>query len=495
MTSQPLKGITLLGLGPGNPSSLTRQAWEILQNSEEVYLRTRRHPVVAEFPAGLRVHSFDELYEDGETAGELQRRIVERILELGRRPQGVLYAVPGHPFIAESSGTEIARRAQAEGLPLQVVDGMSFLEPVVSALGIDPFPQLSLVDALELAAAHMPSFPPSAPAIIAQIGSPGLATAVKRTLRTVYPADFEVRLVHYAGLPQERVETARLDQLDRSPENGPLSSLYLPALSPGSSLEAFQEIIAHLRAPDGCPWDREQNHASLRTYLLEEAYEVLTALDAGDPDAMREEFGDLLLQIVLHAQIASESGTFTMADILQGVYSKIVRRHPHVFGDHRAKDAQAVLQNWEKLKAEERAEKGKAEASLLSGVALALPALVQAEEYQRRAARVGFDWPEIQGVLAKVEEELQEVYAAREDGERAGEVGDLLFAVVNLARWYHIDAESALRESNARFRERFGFIEAEARRLGKDLSEMPLEEMEALWQAAKKREVGNGRGG
>lgn len=247
MTSQPLKGITLLGLGPGNPSSLTRQAWEILQNSEEVYLRTRRHPVVAEFPAGLRVHSFDELYEDGETAGELQRRIVERILELGRRPQGVLYAVPGHPFIAESSGTEIARRAQAEGLPLQVVDGMSFLEPVVSALGIDPFPQLSLVDALELAAAHMPSFPPSAPAIIAQIGSPGLATAVKRTLRTVYPADFEVRLVHYAGLPQERVETARLDQLDRSPENGPLSSLYLPALSPGSSLEAFQEIIAHLR--------------------------------------------------------------------------------------------------------------------------------------------------------------------------------------------------------------------------------------------------------
>jgi tetrapyrrole methylase family protein/MazG family protein len=487
MKSPATPGITLLGLGPGDPLALTRQAWETLQQAEEIYLRTRQHPVVSGFPGSLRVHSFDELYENGASFEGLYSRIVERILELGRRPQGVLYAVPGHPYIAEATGPEIARRARAEGLPLRVVDGMSFLEPIISLLEIDPFPQTALVDALELAAAHTPSFPPSAPAIIAQIHSRAVASEVKLTLMAVYPDDFEVQLMHAAGTPAARVERLKLYEIDRSPSIGLLTSLYLPALSPAGSLEAFQEVIAHLRAPDGCPWDREQTHASLRPYLLEEAYEVLTALDAEDPDAMREEFGDLLLQVVLHAQIAEENGDFNLADILQGIHVKIVRRHPHVFGDHTAKDAQAVLQNWEKLKAVERAEKGKGEASLLDGVALALPALVQAEEYQKRAARVGFDWPAIQGVMAKVEEEMQEVYSAPDAGERAKEVGDLLFAVVNLARWYHIDAESALREANTRFRKRFTFIEEAARRQAKAVNDFSLDEMEALWQSAKSR--------
>ncbi len=194
-----------------------------------------------------------------------------------------------------------------------------------------------------------------------------------------------------------------------------LTSLYVPALGAATSFEAFQEVIAHLRAPDGCPWDREQTHDSLRPHLLEEAYEAVTALDAGDTDAMREEFGDLLLQIVLHAQIASEIGEFSMADILQGIHSKIVNRHPHVFGDLILKDVDGVLQNWEKLKAAERIANGKSEAGLLDSVPLALPALAQADQYQRRAARVGFDWTEIEGVLDKVREELDEVRSAPDD--------------------------------------------------------------------------------
>ena len=251
------------------------------------------------------------------------------------------------------------------------------------------------------------------------------------------------------------------------------------------SFEAFQEVIAHLRAPDGCPWDREQTHKTLRSHLLEEAYEVIAAIDIDDPQAMREEFGDLLLQIVLHTQIASEYGEFTMSDVLRGINTKIISRHPHVFGDLDLKDMDKVLLNWERLKEEERRANGKAGESLLDGIALALPALVQAGEFQRRAARVGFDWPEIQGVVDKVNEEWAEVGAASDQEERVHEIGDIIFALVNLARWYDVDAESALREANARFRDRFASIESAAHSQGRSISDLALDEMEALWQSAK----------
>jgi tetrapyrrole methylase family protein/MazG family protein len=309
---------------------------------------------------------------------------------------------------------------------------------------------------------------------------------VKLTLNSLYPDEHPVQLVHAAGTPAQLVEHLKLFEIDRSPHIGLLTALYLPPLGSTTSFEAFQEVIAHLRAPDGCPWDKEQTHKSLRPHLLEEAYETLAALDDEDPAAMREEFGDLLLQIVLHAQIASEAGEFTMADILHGIHTKIVHRHPHVFGDVDLKDVDGVLQNWERLKARERAANGKAHASLLDGISVALPALVQAEEYQKRAARVGFDWAEIQGVMDKVEEEMEEVRSASQPAERAAELGDLLFAVVNLSRWYDVDAESALREASARFRKRFSHIESEARLNGKSVADLSLEEMDELWKIAKK---------
>jgi tetrapyrrole methylase family protein/MazG family protein len=209
-------------------------------------------------------------------------------------------------------------------------------------------------------------------------------------------------------------------------------------------------------------------------------------MDAEDVDGMREELGDLLLLILLHTQIASDDGEFTIADVLSGVNTKIVYRHPHVFGDFKVKDQQHLLQNWERLKAQERLENGKADLSLLDGVSLALPALAQAEKYQQRAARVGFDWPDVQGVLDKLEEELQEVHQAEGGEARAAEIGDLLFAVANLARWYKVEPESALREANARFRQRFAFIERAARAQGRAVSDLSLDEMEALWQQAKK---------
>ena len=479
-------GVTLLGLGPGDPLLLTRQAWLLLESIPEIYLRTTHHPVVAGFPPSLKVNSFDHLYESGESFEDIYAKIVEQIIDLALRPGGVVYAVPGHPFVAEATAPEIARLARDKQIQVNVIEGLSFLEAVFSSLGIDPLPQTVILDAFELARSHVPLFPPDYPSIIAQIHSKAMASDVKLTLMEVYPDEHPIQLVHLAGTPHVLIEQLSLYELDRSEHIGLLTTLYLPPLAKGSSFESFQEVIAHLRAPDGCPWDREQTHQTLRAHLLEETYEVLAALDNEDPQALREELGDLLLQIVLHTQIAVDDGTFKMPDVLSGVYNKIVSRHPHVFGEVQVADAEGVLRNWEHLKAVERENSGQAHVSLLEGVAPALPALSQALTYQVRAARVGFDWPDIGGVLNKVLEEVAEVRQAEDIQAISAELGDLFFSLVNLARWNKVDPESALREANFRFRERFGFIEKTAREQNRSLTDLSLDEMEELWQLSKR---------
>jgi tetrapyrrole methylase family protein/MazG family protein len=481
-----MTGITLLGLGPGDPTKLTREAWDVLVSADQVWLRTMQHPTVAGLPSALKIHSFDELYENGDSFDEVYSGIVEKVLELGKSPKGVVYAVPGDPFVAEATCPEIAQRARNLGLPLKIVSGLSFLEPVFAALGLDPNPRLILMDAIELSQAHVPNFPLDMPILVAQVYSRLVAAEVKVTLNTTYPDEHPVRLVHAAGTKDEIIEDILLYEIDRSEHIGLLTVLYVPPLGEGTSFEAFQEIVAHLRAPDGCPWDREQTHESLRSHLMGEAYEALAAMDAGDPAEMVEEFGDLLLQIVLNAQIASDDGEFNMADVLKGIYDKIIRRHPHVFNNVTLDGVQGVLKNWEKLKAVERASGHDPEKGLLDGVPLALPALSQAQEYQDRAARVGFDWKEVNGVLDKIAEEIQEVREVSNEEELIDELGDLFFALVNLARWKKVDAESALRGTNVRFKKRFAYVEQESKNQGKKLSEMSIDEMEALWQEAKR---------
>ncbi len=483
-------GIVLLGLGPGDPGKITRAAWDWLNQIPEIYLRTSQHPVVSAFPSELEVHSFDDLYDQSETFADVYGQIVEKVLELGRRPEGVTYAVPGHPFVAEATAPEIKRRAEEMGLPVRVLDGMSFLEPVFSALGLDPFPRLALLDALELANLLTPNFPPDMPVLVTQIYDQMSASGVKLTLNAVYPDDHPVRLVHAAGTEAESIEDVLLYEIDRSPKVGLMTALYVPPLSPDSSLESFQEVVARLRAPDGCPWDREQTHLSLRKYLLEETYEVIDALDQENAQDLCEELGDLLLQIVLHAQIAVEEGEFSLAEVVEGINRKIIYRHPHVFGDEQVSGVDGVLKNWEKLKAKEHAEKGENNhrKGLLDGIPAAMPALNRAQEIQNRAARVGFDWTEVAPVIAKIEEELAEVKAANTMEERVKELGDLLFAVVNLVRWYDGDAEAALRGTNQRFLSRFAHIEARAAEQGRTLDGMTLAEMDVWWDEAKKRE-------
>jgi tetrapyrrole methylase family protein/MazG family protein len=348
-------------------------------------------------------------------------------------------------------------------------------------LGFPPPLKSVLLHAQTLASAHVPPYPPDMPVLITNIDSHELALHLKNVLLTTYPEEHTVFVIGKGKKKEEVLGEFGHNEFSEG------FALYVPALGEGTSFESFAEIVAHLRAPNGCPWDREQTHESLRKHLLEESYEAISAIDSGDFADMREEFGDLLLQVVLQSQIANEEAQFNVNQVIQGIHSKIVRRHPHVFGDLELDGVQGVLANWEKLKEKERGEK-KEEKGLLDGVPKVLPALSQAQEYQDRAARVGFDWPEIEGVLDKIKEEIDEIKNAESDFELASEIGDLLFAMVNLARWKHIDAESALRGTNMKFRKRFAYVEQGAKKQRRELSSLSLDEMEALWQEAKKKD-------
>jgi MazG family protein len=246
--------------------------------------------------------------------------------------------------------------------------------------------------------------------------------------------------------------------------------------------ETLVNIIGRLRAPDGCPWDREQTHASLRANLLSECYEVLEALDSGDAGKLCEELGDLLLQIVLHAQIAKDEGEFEISDVIKSISEKIVRRHPHIFGSVKVKDSTEVMHNWEDLKKEER----KAGVSMLAGVPKEMPALAYAYEISRRAVRVGFEWEDMEGVIDKLAEEVREIKDAESQEQKAREFGDLLFTLVNVARWHGIDSEAALREANRKFYRRFSTLEDLCRQRGLELKDLTFEQWDELWEEVKK---------
>jgi tetrapyrrole methylase family protein / MazG family protein len=479
-------GITIVGLGPGDEATLTLSAWETLSQAGEIYLRTERHPTVSHLPQHLRVHSFDSIYEQLGSFAQVYEEIAQRVVELGARPEGVVYAVPGHPLVGETSVQRILELAPQRELEVRFVSGVSFLEPALEALGLDAMDGLQIADGTAIGQQHHPWLNPDIPAVIAQVYDRRVASDVKLTLMNQYHDDHPVVVIQAAGTPHQSVRHIRLYELDWQTDLDHLTSLFVPPTPQQSSVAAFHDVLARLRAPNGCPWDREQTHQSLQSNLVEETYEVLEAIDADSAPDLCEELGDLLLQIMLHAQIATEEGSFKAIDVLEAITAKMRRRHPHVFRDGQASDTQEVLRNWEEIKRAERDDPSK---SLLDGLPAGLPALSQAFALQDRAHRVGFDWESPEPVLAKVTEELDELRDAKDPETRAREFGDLLFSLVNAARWLDIDPESALRRANQRFASRFRQIEQAAAASGRAIEEMSLIEMDALWEQAKAEEA------
>jgi tetrapyrrole methylase family protein / MazG family protein len=436
--------LTIVGLGPGDASLLTVEARDALAGAGEVWLRTARHPTVTGLPAGPRYASFDGVYDALESFEAVYEAIVARVLKLAERPDGVIYAVPGHPLFGEATVRALVLRAPGAGVRVRVVAGISFVDAAAVALGIDPLAEgLLLLDALALGG-HRRLLVPERPTLIAQVYDRRTATQAKLALLEVYPPEHMVRVVQAGGTEAETVNDVALAELDRSDRFDHLATLYVPPLSLPADVRSFEgvrAIIAQLRAPDGgCPWDLEQTHETLKRFLLEEAYEALDALDDGEPRRIAEELGDLLMQVVLHAQVAEDDGEFVIEDVLGAIGAKLVRRHPHVFGDTAVSGAADVIRNWDALKKEERGEQ-----PLLDAVPKALPALAQAQAVQSRATKAGLADIE-SGSLA------ESVAAAESAGFTADALGDLLFAIVAHARAHDVDAEEALRLAVRRFR-------------------------------------------
>ncbi|TFG70008.1 MAG: nucleoside triphosphate pyrophosphohydrolase [Anaerolineales bacterium] len=450
--------ITIVGLGPGAPGQLTREAWICLTEISEVWLRTIHHPVVGDLPQTLQLHSFDAVYEQSATFGDVYAHIAETILQLGKKPEGVVYAVPGHPLVGESTVAYILSQANEQQIPVRIIEGLSFIEPALTALSYDALDGLQVMDALDITTCIHPPINPDFPALIAQVYNRKVASNLKLVLMNQYPDEHPVVLVDGAGTTRETISHVPLYAIDRE-ELSPLCTLFLTPLPQVSSFEGFQETIAMLRSPEGCPWDREQTHETLRMNLLEESYEVLEAIDAGNMDALKEELGDLLSQIVLQTQVAVDEGEFQMPDVISAIDAKLKRRHPHVWQGLDVAGVRDVVTNWETIKRQERKENGKADRSLLDGIPKALPALTQAYAYGDRVGRIGFHLEKMSQLLDTVAHDLAALREAEDIHRQAHILGHMLFTLVMWARISQTDPESTLREANMRFAENFRKME------------------------------------
>jgi tetrapyrrole methylase family protein / MazG family protein len=369
MTASPSR-ITIVGLGPGNPDLRTLGTQRALEMADRIILRTRIHPGLDDLASDPRVIDCDDLYDCADAFDNLYQAIARRVLEAARSGGTLVFAVPGHPRFGERSVPLIETEAGALGIPVAVLDAVSFVDASTAAVKIDPVAHgLQITDAEHLAAtvdaepfaAGRLGVDSTRPLLVAQLYSADLAAATKIALARLYPDDHPVILIQAAGaLPGHDVRMLTLHVLDRQPVDH-LCSLWVPPLAPLEAVrspDALPRIVARLRASDGCPWDREQTHASLRNAVLAEAYEVVDAIDDEDDHALVEELGDLLLIIMMHAQIAEEEGSFRIEDVFEGINRKLVRRHPHVFGSVTAHTPADVVTTWEGVKAAERAEKG-----------------------------------------------------------------------------------------------------------------------------------------
>ena len=357
------------------------------------------------------------------------------------------------------------------------------LDRIFEGFGLTPDDGVMVIGAEVLVKHQLPPFPPTLPAILLfpEEGNATLLSALQEQLLVNYTTCHQIHV-----LTAEGVQCCEVGELDR---NTQIRAIYIPATGHHNSSETFQEIVARLRAPDGCPWDREQTHQSLKIFLLEEAYEMLDALDDGDMQAVKEELGDVLLQIYLHAQIATETGEFSLGDVFDTISQKMVRRHSHVFGAVEVNgDVGQVLNNWQEIKAKERENNGEnGHKGTLDGVSTQLPALMVSQQYQRRAMLNGFQWESKEQILAKILEEIGDIaIVPAEDGEGlAEEFGDLLFALVNLITWYGLEAEFVLRDANKKFLQRFSGMEGLLAERGSTLKQLTAIEQLLLWQRAK----------
>lgn len=478
--------IFIIGLGPGNVDSLTLGAIKRINSGDKNFLRTEKHPTIDYFKSHqISYKSYDYIYDSEDEFVRVYEKIVDELIKESSIYGDINYYVPGNPMVAEKT-VEILLKKDIE---IEIISGMSFIEPLIELVKRDPIHGLKIVDGTTFNSQIVDI---NSDMIITQVYNQRILIDLKIILSEIYGDDFYIWVIHRAGIEgEEEVNNIPIYQLDRIQEVGHLTSVYLPKIEEDDrkvfDFNDLMGIMKVLRSEDGCPWDLEQTHKSIRQSVIEEAYEVVDAIDKDDIDNLIEELGDLLLQVIFHCQIASDEGEFNLTEVTSGLANKLIYRHPHIFLEKNVDNSNEVVYNWNKLKDSKRGYKDLTDK--LKDLP-SLPALLKSTKIQDRAADAGFDWEDIQGPLDKIVEEYHEVLDAMdkfgEGHERVEEeIGDLIFAVVNVSRFLNVNPEVALNRTNNKFVKRIQIMELEAKKMGKQLDEMDLQQMDALWNQAK----------
>ena len=479
--------IYIIGLGPGSINSLTLGALNRINAGDKNFLRTEKHPTVEYFKDNnIEYKSYDYLYDREEEFKSVYEKIAEDLIKESERYESINYFVPGNPLVAEKTVEILLER----NLDTEIISGMSFIEPMIELIGRDPVNGLKLVDGDGFNNLLVDI---NTDMIITQVYNNRILSEVKIVLSEIYGDDYKIYFVHGAGVEgQEKKDYIPIYELDRMYEATPLTSIYVPKVDKiDKKVFDFYDILGImkiLRSEDGCPWDMKQTRESIRQSLIEEAYELVNEIDKGDIDGIVEELGDLLFQIVFHSYLGEEEGEFNIYEVTTTLANKLIYRHPHVFLKKVVENSDEVVYNWNMLK---YAKRNITKFTDKLKDIPKLPALMTSYKIQEKAAEIGFDWDDIKGAIDKVVEEFYEVTEAMEESEVCsenveGEIGDLLFAVVNLARFLKVNPEIALNRTINKFIQRFEIMEKSIEGTGKEFEHMTLEEMDKLWNEAKK---------
>ena len=481
--------ITVVGLGPGSKEALTVGVLETLKNSNRVFFRTEKHPNIEYLrQLGVNFNTYDSFYDKYNNFDDIYRAIAEDIIRIHDEEGDLVYGVPGHPLVAEKSVTILLRLCEEREIETKLMPSVSFVDAVIESLKLDPIEGLKIVDAFDINNQVMDK---RMGVIVTQVYNKYIASETKLALCDYYKDDTEIYFVRAAGVQnQESIRKIKLYDLDRQEDIDYLTSIYIPKkIEEVKDFQDLLDVMSILRSEEGCMWDLQQTHESLKRALIEECYEVIEAIDEKDDEKLVEELGDLLFQVVFHSQIGSEEGYFNINEVIEGITNKMVKRHPHIFGDVKVKDTNEILDNWDSIKAKE--QKIENYTDELKHVPKCLPGLIRADKVQRKAGKVGFDWNDVLPAMDKVVEELEEikdVYKSEDMSKIQEEVGDLIFATVNIARLLDIDPEFAVNYTIDKFIRRFQFMEESGILKGQDLKTMSLEDQEKLWEEAKKLE-------
>lgn len=468
----------IVGLGTGDFEDLTFKAHSLINSDLKKFARTIRHPI---FKNNIKnLFSFDYLYEKHDEIEEVYNELKQIILDELKQNNELIYLVPGSPYNSDLIVEDLIKNSSSI-IDIEIIDGMSFLDKALKLLNNSKM-NIKLIDANDVSKLN---FDIHSTNIIGQIESRSLASKLKIEMQEVYPDDYKIKII---DVLDNKIEDISLFNIDRQKKYDYSTYISVESIEnsmlPLYNINDLINLMIILRSSDGCPWDRKQTHSTLRECVIEEAYEVVEAIENNDIDNLVEELGDLLLQVVFHAQIASEEGYFDFADIVKGIYTKLYIRHPHVFGDKDAENENDAKLTWEEVK---KLEKNfTTYTQKLNDIPKSMSPLSRGYKIQKVAAEVGFDWPDISGAILKVKEEtteLMEAYNLMDKSKVEEELGDLIFALINFSRYMNINPDIALNRTNLKFIKRFKFIEENAE---KNLKDMTLEEMDYLWELSKR---------